>query len=177
LLSKYRDDTGVQKLIEDGASAREIIAELQKLNLGENAQASEYFSLLTAEVENFSGKYEDLVDTLNNNEGLFSVEMLKDFAKNLGMVELDKDGNVTKVLDSFGTAMEFLGDINIGLMTTSKTLAQVQDQYQTINDAITDINDNGKISADNLEAVLKAYPNLIQYLGDTDTLMEKLNEG
>jgi predicted nuclease with TOPRIM domain len=132
--------------------------ELKKLTLGENAQASEYFSLLTAEVDNFSGKYEDLVDTLNDpkNKDLFSVQMLKDFANNLGM--LNADG---KISDEFGTAMEFLGDINIGLMTTSKTLAQVQDQYQTINDAISDINDNGKISADNLKKILDAYPDLV----------------
>jgi predicted nuclease with TOPRIM domain len=152
-----------------------VLKELKKLTLGENAQASEYFSLLTAEVEDFSGKYEDLVDTLNDpeNQGLFSVQMLREFADNLGMI--DADGK--KVSDEFGTAMEFLGDINIGLMTTSKTLKQVQTQYQTINDAITDINDNGKISADNLEKVLDAYPDLIQYLGDTDTLLEHLNDG
>lgn len=175
LLNKYKGDEGVLELLKtEGVTANQIIAELQKLNLGENAQASEYFSLLTAEVENFSGKTEDLVDTLNdvNNSGLFSVEMLKQFADNLGM--LNADGTIS---DEFGTAMEFLGDINISLMTTSKTLTQVQEQYQTINDAITDINDNGKISAENLEKVLDAYPNLIQYLGDTDTLMKHLNDG
>jgi hypothetical protein len=52
---------------------------ISKLNLGTNARASEYFSSLIAQVENFTGKTEDLVDTLNdvNNSGLFSVEMLK----------------------------------------------------------------------------------------------------
>jgi hypothetical protein len=49
--------------------------------------------------------------------------MLREFAKNLYMAELDENGNIVSVLDSFGTAIEFLGDINVSLMTTSKTLS------------------------------------------------------
>lgn len=177
LLNKYKDSKGLSELLNstDGkVTARDIVNYLQKLQLGTNAQASQYFSLLSAEVNEFSGNASDLVETLNNvnNSGLFSVEMLKKFADNLNM--LDDNGNV---LDSFADAFEFLGDINIDLMTTSKTLAQIEEQYQIINDAITDINDNGKISSTNLESVLKAYPELIQYLGDTDTLLKKLNSG
>ena len=79
---------------------------------------------MSSEVENFTGKTEDMVEALNRYKNMdeddmpFSVQMLREFADNLDMIEAD---GIT-ISDEFGTAMEFLGDINIGLMTTSKTL-------------------------------------------------------
>ena len=175
LLDRYKDDSRVKSFItEEGEDLdrQGLVSFLQQVHMGQNAQASEYFSLLNTEVDAFSGKTEDLAKILNTTyyQGLYSVDMLRQFADNLGM--MDSEGNV---LDSFGEVFSFIGDINVGLMTTSKTLTDIQAQYQDINDAITDINDNGKISSDNLEKILETYPHLIQYLGDTDTMLEKLN--
>ena len=88
-----------------------------------------------------------------NNKGVFGFTHLNMIAKNFGV-------KIDELIDKIA----LLGDIDM-FGRTSKTLPQITEQFELIDKAVSDIRENGLITAENLDALLKHFPDLIHYVG------------
>lgn len=148
------DDDGESLTAEE--KLVKLRAELKKLSMGDFATATEYLSIFSQQMNINLSDTEALKKALNaSNSGIWGWTHLNSIAKNFGLT-------IDQLIDN----ISFLGDIDI-FGRTSKTLPQITEQFELIDNVVTDIRDNGLITAANLDALLQQFPELIRYVGQT----------
>ena len=147
--------------------------ELSELILGENATLTEYFADFANQTGTSLSDIEGLKEALANpeNQDLFSLKKLKESFKELGY-----DVEKTDVLaEALVKHMSTLGSIDANGYT-SKSLSEIESQFENINSIVSDLVDNGKLSVENMQKLLEEFPEMIKYLGEGKDLLEAMEE-
>lgn len=151
----------------------ELRQTLKEIILGENATISEYF----ADFVNTTGASLSDIDGLKailsdeNNKNLFSLQKLKEAFESLGY----EVQNVDSFAQTLSQHISTLGSIDINGYTT-KTLDEITAQFSTIDSIVSDLSDNGKLSAENMQSLLEDFPEMIRYLSDGQSLLEAMED-
>jgi hypothetical protein len=171
---KYKDK--IEDLIKNGEikNKQDLLDAIAEFNVGVTGQASEYLSSFTSQMKELGIKTSD------------TNEILEAWKKNVGGIQDTFAGQMmSKVANSLGIQVEeliknisVLGDIDV-FGRTSKSLPKVTEQFKLIDTVISDIRDNGLVTAENLDALLKEFPELIRYVGQEfngETLLDVLED-
>ena len=59
---------------------------------------------------------------------------------------------------------------------TSKSLSEIESQFENIDSIVSDLVDNGKLSVENMQKLLEEFPEMIKYLGEGKDLLEAMEE-
>ena len=151
----------------------ELRQTLKEIILGENATIAEYF----ADFVNTTGASLSDIDGLKailsdeNNKNLFSLQKLKEAFESLGY----EVQNVDSFAQTLSQHISTLGSIDINGYTT-KTLDEITAQFSTIDSIVSDLSDNGKLSAENMQSLLENFPEMIRYLSDGQSLLEAMED-
>ena len=152
---------------------KKLKQELNKLILGENATLSEYFADFANQTGTSLSDIEGLKEALANpeNQDLFSLKKLKESFKELGYdVE-----NTDALAEALSKHISTLGSIDANGYT-SKSLSEIESQFENIDSIVSDLVDNGKLSVENMQKLLEEFPEMIKYLGEGKDLLEAMEE-
>ena len=153
--------------------SKKLKQELRKLTLGENATLSEYFADFANQTGTSLSDIEGLKEALANpeNQDLFSLKKLKESFKELGYdVE-----NTDTLAEALSKHISTLGSIDANGYT-SKSLSEIESQFENIDSIVSDLVDNGKLSVENMQKLLEEFPEMIKYLGEGKDLLEAMEE-
>lgn len=171
-LYKYSDQEEIKKIFQgkgkyQNKSAEYKMAaaryELKKIKMGDFATASEYLSVFAQKVNISTKNLKELGKALNDesNAGIFGFKQLNQIAKNFG-------ATIEELIDN----IDILGSLDI-FGRTDKSLPEIFSQFELIDNVISDIKENGKVSIENLDSLLQIMPELARYVGE-DTSNEEL---
>lgn len=152
---------------------KKLKQELSELILGENATLTEYFADFANQTGTSLSDIEGLKEALANpeNQDLFSLKKLKESFKELGY-DVEKTDVLAEVLTKH---MSTLGSIDANGYT-SKSLSEIESQFENIDSIVSDLVDNGKLSVENMQKLLEEFPEMIKYLGEGKDLLEAMEE-
>ena len=145
------------------SSAEELQRKLKEFTLGNNGTLSEYLSDFSNEMDVAISNTEEFAKALDTAEGkgTFAFEKLQKLANNLGI-------DIHELADHAST----LGSIDANGYN-SKSLSEIETQFEDIENIVNDLTDNSTISAENVEKIIEDFPELVKYLDDSDKLLEK----
>lgn len=164
---------GSDYTIDSEETLKKLKRELSELTLGENATLTEYFADFANQTGTSLSDIEGLKEALTNpeNQDLFSLKKLKESFKELGY-----DVEKTDVLaEELVNHMSTLGSIDANGYT-SKSLSEIESQFENIDSIVSDLTDNGKLSVENMQKLLEEFPEMIKYLGEGKDLLEAMEE-
>lgn len=146
-----------------GSSAEELQRKLKEFTLGNNGTLSEYLSDFSNEMDIAISNTEEFAKALDTakGKGTFAFEKLQKLANNLGI-------DIHELADHAST----LGSIDANGYN-SKSLSEIETQFEDIENIVNDLTDNSTISAENVEKIIEDFPELVKYLDDSDKLLEK----
>lgn len=152
---------------------KKLKQELSKLTLGENVTLSEYFADFVNQTGTSLSDIEGLKEALANpeNQDLFSLKKLKESFKELGY-DIE---NTDALAEALTKHISTLGSIDANGYT-SKSLSEIESQFKDIDSIVSDLVDNGKLSVENMQKLLKEFPEMIKYLGEGKDLLEAMEE-
>ena len=171
-LYRYSDQEEIKKIFQGAGKYQNMSAEdkmaaaryeLKKIKMGDFATASEYLSVFAQQVNISTKNLEELGKALKDksNAGIFGFKQLNQIAKNFG-------ATIEELVDN----IDILGSLDI-FGRTDKSLPEIFSQYELINNVISDIKENGKVSIENLDSLLQIRPEFARYVGE-DTANEEL---
>ena len=136
---------------------------LKEFTLGNNATLSQYLADFSNEMGIAISNTEEFAKALDTakGKGTFAFEKLQKLANNLGI-------DIHELADHAST----LGSIDANGYN-SKSLSEIETQFEDIENIVNDLTDNSTISAENVEKIIEDFPELVKYLDDSDKLLEK----
>lgn len=146
-----------------GSSAEELQRKLKEFTLGNNGTLSEYLSDFSNEMGVAISNTKEFAKALDTakGKGTFAFEKLQKLANSLGI-------DIHELADHTST----LGSIDANGYN-SKSLSEIETQFEDIENIVNDLTDNSTISAENVEKIIEDFPELVKYLDDSDKLLEK----
>ena len=167
-LKKYESDIST----EAKNNINLLKSELQKLSVGTNGTTSQYFAQFTAELKALgleADSTQEILDSIasrewkNVSEQSYAFEQLNKQVTKYGI-------SLEKLIEN----IEVFSDIDM-LGHTSKKLTDVQSDFETLSNAMSDLRDNGRLTTENLQALIEQYPDtILPILNDTTKTSEDL---
>lgn len=166
-LFKNLDNDKIKEIAKSSKDAEiklaELRFELKKITMGDFASATEYLSVFAQQVNISTKNLEELGKALKDesNAGIFGFKQLNQIAENFGAT-----------IEEFIDNIDILGSLDI-FGRTDKSLPEIFSQFELIDNVISDIKENGKVSIENLDSLLQIRPEFARYVGE-DTANEEL---